>query len=348
MSARRPINPVIQGYVYPGDRTSKRRFWLIYFFVTGVLMFVGGPCAEIFLVQPLISLLLQDSATITPDTGCFNHRLANQTCADDVVVEYYFWNVTNAAAWLAGSEPPAYEELGPYAFASKEVRYNLSYSESWDAVEYTYHQYAEFLPDKSCPSCGLNDTFTSVNMAYLQFISAGQNVPPGTPDSETMVMSTLLPSSLKLSMDTISAFMGPLTGSEDPEALYNSTVSQWSACGPVSDRMDLYGLPTPFVKDSGVAQLSYHPEFCQFVVETLQNARPDRGEFRERLSQRGPRVAGEIAEILGLEGKEIREALRNGSSIAELAEAQGIDSADLVDAIVARAEELRLRHFNTR
>ena len=75
------------------------------------------------------------------------------------------------------------------------------------------------------------------------------------------------------------------------------------------------------------------------VVETLQNARPDRGEFRERLSQRGPRVAGEIAEILGLEGNEIREALRNGSSIAELAEAQGIDSADVVDAIVARAEE---------
>ena len=75
------------------------------------------------------------------------------------------------------------------------------------------------------------------------------------------------------------------------------------------------------------------------VVETLQNARPDRGEFREPLGQRGPRVAGEIAEILGLEGNEIREALRNGSSIAELAEAQGIESAEVVDAIVARAEE---------
>ena len=75
------------------------------------------------------------------------------------------------------------------------------------------------------------------------------------------------------------------------------------------------------------------------VVETLQNARPNRGEFRERLGQRGPRGAGEIAEILGLEGSEMREALRNGSSIAELAEAQGIDSADVVDAIVARAEE---------
>ena len=75
------------------------------------------------------------------------------------------------------------------------------------------------------------------------------------------------------------------------------------------------------------------------VVETLQIALPDRGEFRERLGQRGSRGAGEIAEILGLETSEIREALRNGSSIAELAEAQGIDSADIVDAIVARAEE---------
>ena len=76
------------------------------------------------------------------------------------------------------------------------------------------------------------------------------------------------------------------------------------------------------------------------VVEALQNARPERGESRERLGERSPRGgAGAIAEILGLEGNEIREALRNGSSIAELAEAQGIDSADIVDAIVAQNEE---------
>ena len=73
-------------------------------------------------------------------------------------------------------------------------------------------------------------------------------------------------------MDTISAFMGPLSGSADPETLYNNTMLQWSSCGPVSAVKDLYGLPTPFVKDSGVAQLSYHPEFCQFVVETLENS----------------------------------------------------------------------------
>ena len=76
------------------------------------------------------------------------------------------------------------------------------------------------------------------------------------------------------------------------------------------------------------------------VVETLQNARPERGESRERLGERIPRGgAGAIAEILGLEGNEMREALRNGSSIAELAEAQGVDTADIVDAIVAQNEE---------
>jgi hypothetical protein len=76
------------------------------------------------------------------------------------------------------------------------------------------------------------------------------------------------------------------------------------------------------------------------VVETLQNARPDRGASHGHLGPRGSHGgAGEIAEILGLEGSEIREALRNGSSIADLAEAQGIDTADIVDAIVASAEE---------
>ncbi|MEO0494314.1 MAG: hypothetical protein AAF081_12965 [Actinomycetota bacterium] len=78
------------------------------------------------------------------------------------------------------------------------------------------------------------------------------------------------------------------------------------------------------------------------VVETLQDARPDRGEFREQLGERfgerGPRGAGELAEILGIDGSEIREALQSGSSIADLAEAQGIDTDEIVDAIVAGTE----------
>lgn len=112
-----------------------------------------------------------------------------------------------------------------------------------------------------------------MNRAYLQFIAAGQGSPAGM-DSETAVTSTLLPSSLKLYLDTISAFMAPLSGSSDPDAIYNATLSQWAACGPVELVQGLYDLPTPFLKDSGLAPLTYHPEFCQFIVETLQAMYP--------------------------------------------------------------------------
>lgn len=78
------------------------------------------------------------------------------------------------------------------------------------------------------------------------------------------------------------------------------------------------------------------------VVEALQDARPD-----GRRGHRGPGGHGfatgaageEIAAILGLETSEIREALVGGSSLADLAEQQGVDTQDLVDAIVAATEE---------
>lgn len=50
----------------------------------------------IFMVDPMIQLMLLNAAVITPATDCFDFRLANQTCDTDVMVDYYFWNITNA------------------------------------------------------------------------------------------------------------------------------------------------------------------------------------------------------------------------------------------------------------
>lgn len=36
--------------------------------------------------------------------------------------------------WLNGSEPPAYREVGPYAFKGSEMRYNVSFNEDWTEV----------------------------------------------------------------------------------------------------------------------------------------------------------------------------------------------------------------------
>ena len=78
------------------------------------------------------------------------------------------------------------------------------------------------------------------------------------------------------------------------------------------------------------------------VVDTLETARDElRGERGDRgpRGQRGFGGAGVVAEILGLDGTEIREALQGGATIADLAEQQGVSTDDIVDAMVAQAEE---------
>lgn len=74
------------------------------------------------------------------------------------------------------------------------------------------------------------------------------------------------------------------------------------------------------------------------VIGALEDARPEDGGRRGH-GQRGPRGAGAVADVLGLEGSEIRDALQDGSTIADLAAEQGVSVDDVVDALVAQAEE---------
>lgn len=81
------------------------------------------------------------------------------------------------------------------------------------------------------------------------------------------------------------------------------------------------------------------------VIDALADARPEGREgFRHR--HHGPhghrfgRFAGpEIAEILGLEPAELRDALRDGQTVAELAAEQGVDIQTVIDGLVDAAEQ---------
>ena len=55
----------------------------------------------------------------------------------------------------------------------------------------------------------------------------------------------------------------------------------------------------------------------------------------------GDRGAGldAAAEVIGVSPEELREALRDGTSLADLAEANGVDAQDVVDVLVAEATE---------
>lgn len=66
------------------------------------------------------------------------------------------------------------------------------------------------------------------------------------------------------------------------------------------------------------------------VATTLQEARPERGPRGRHLDV--------VAEALGLTEDEVRTALHDGQTIAELAEAQGVDVQAVVDAMLAELE----------
>ncbi len=70
------------------------------------------------------------------------------------------------------------------------------------------------------------------------------------------------------------------------------------------------------------------------VIDALEAARPERPGRGDH--DRGPRLRfdGDVAEILGMDPADVGAALRDGQTLADLAEANGVDPREIVDAIV--------------
>ncbi|CAN5630872.1 hypothetical protein BH10ACT2_BH10ACT2_18810 [soil metagenome] len=82
----------------------------------------------------------------------------------------------------------------------------------------------------------------------------------------------------------------------------------------------------PLVTDGTITQAQ-----ADAVIEALQAAGPKDGPGRHG---RGPGLAV-VAETLGLTEVEVRDAISNGQTLAQLAEAHGSSASALVDAILA-------------
>lgn len=77
-------------------------------------------------------------------------------------------------------------------------------------------------------------------------------------------------------------------------------------------------------------------EQADTVTEYLVENRPEREHHR-----RGPRPGMDgdvVAELIGIGVDELREGLRSGSTIAEIAAINGVDVDTVIDALVAEAE----------
>lgn len=97
------------------------------------------------------------------------------------------------------------------------------------------------------------------------------------------------------------------------------------------ERQTLADVIAPLVDDGTITQAQ-----ADAVIEALQEARPE-----GRRGHRGHRGFGgreAVVEALGITAEELRAALVDGSTIADVAAANGVDVQDVVDAIVAAGQ----------
>lgn len=94
----------------------------------------------------------------------------------------------------------------------------------------------------------------------------------------------------------------------------------------------LAGALAPLVEDGTINQAQ-----ADAVTAAIQEARPEgpRGHHGPGNATKGEAAA----EALGITTDELREALRDGATIAEVAALQGVDVQSVIDAMVAEAEE---------
>ena len=93
---------------------------------------------------------------------------------------------------------------------------------------------------------------------------------------------------------------------------------------------------------SGVAGFGLTSALAQTEDDSTEAPTEESTEAPDGCHGRGPGHFGageEVAELLGLEQEELRTQLRDGATLAEIAEEQGVDRQELVDTIVTSMEE---------
>lgn len=86
----------------------------------------------------------------------------------------------------------------------------------------------------------------------------------------------------------------------------------------------------PLVEDGTITQTQ-----ADAVIDAIQEAKPDR--------LRGPGhrlpILEDLTDVLGLSVEEIRTALQDGQTLVDIAEANGVSTEELVDAVVSTMEQ---------
>lgn len=83
---------------------------------------------------------------------------SSTTCENNLKAYIYFWNITNPDAVIAGTEPPALEEVGPYVMSDVlNKRQNITFSDYDREVSFVSTLYGAMDTDNFCENCTVGD-----------------------------------------------------------------------------------------------------------------------------------------------------------------------------------------------
>ncbi|GMH45740.1 hypothetical protein BSKO_13703 [Bryopsis sp. KO-2023] len=165
-------NPVLRTYLFPADQKNWKRYWLLVFAFTGVAFLTVGPILGSLIIPKSARQDAILSQLITPDDTCFGPENSSQACDSGAIIEYYLFNVTNPAAFLGGTTPPALQVVGPFSFDATDVNQDVEFSQDQTKVARAASYYQEFSQDSSCQACSLDDEITLLNKEYLEGTSS--------------------------------------------------------------------------------------------------------------------------------------------------------------------------------
>ena len=180
--------------------------------------------------------------TLSGDTdACFAR--SETVCDTHAVSTFYFWNLTNADAVVAGTAPPALREIGPFVMhKGKEKKSNVTFHGAReDRVSYVATSYAEWDESSFCEGCALDDVVVSFNPAYYTLVH--------TFGSETNFLYSLTPRVVPPLVDAIAAVFlalaaDPTTAAAMPHvaaaaadptgaSIRALALAQWGDCSPL-------------------------------------------------------------------------------------------------------------------
>lgn len=148
-------------------RSLRRNCCLLWFLVALLFLSLAVCVFGEWFLPRLVQKKLRDNAVVdSMEAEGFRSWEGNARPGDpEVHFDLYVWDLQNPKEVAAYGHQPILIKKGPYAFKEYRKRFNVSFLEDGNVVAFYEQQYFVFDEERTAPGLGVDDTFTTVNLA---------------------------------------------------------------------------------------------------------------------------------------------------------------------------------------